>query len=117
MSKADTINNEGGGFTPPQWIKQGVAALSLIAVSIAGSFGLQTTTAKNTPAVIAPAIEEVQRTQADINARMQMIERASDRQAASVEHIVQTLGQLVQETRENSAQVQRMAGAMEQMNP
>ena len=114
MSKTDTINNEGTGFTPPMWLKQGVAALSLIAVSIAGSLGLQTSTAKPASSV-APAIEEVQRTQADINARIQMLERASDKQAASVEHIVQTLGQLVQETRENSAQVQRMAGAMEQM--
>lgn len=97
----------------PAWAKQAIAAISIIAASIGGAVGVQSTVK---PAVaIAPAIEEVQKAQAEMTSRISTLERMSDRQAASVENIVTTLGQLVNETRENSAQVQRMVGALEQM--
>lgn len=99
----------------PPWLRQLIAAVSIIAASIGGAVGVQTATQKPS-GTIAPALEELQRANAEMSARITTLERVTDRQAASVENIVSTLGQLVQETRENSAQVQRMAGALEQMH-
>lgn len=108
-----SAENQPGGVSLPQWARQIITAISIIAASIGGAVGVQNVTKPNTP--IAPAIEEVQRAQAELAGKIATLERVTDRQAASVESIVSTLGQLVQETRENSAQVQRMAGALEQM--
>lgn len=116
MSKAQGLT-ENTLFNPPAWIKQTVAALAIIAASISGAVGIQrnTTPPVNNSPTIAPALEEVQAAQADMAARITTLERQADKQSINVDQVIETLSQLVQETKQNSAQVQRMAGTLEQM--
>lgn len=104
-------------INPPAWLKQVIAVVSIIAVSIGGAVGVQrnTTPAVNNSPTIAPALEEVQKAQADMAARITTLERQSDKQSLNVDQVIATLTQLVEETRANSAQVQRMAGTLEQL--